>query len=49
MAYHTSEPENPEVYHTQHECSEGRKILPQHRVDGEGIGRRLCEVCASMA
>lgn len=47
-AFHTSEPETPAVYHNNSACDEGKKIKPEHRVDGEGVGRRLCEVCAKL-
>lgn len=46
--FHTSEPETPEVFHNDDECFEGKKILPQHRVDGRGVDRRLCEVCEDL-
>src|SRR5665647_1277112 len=46
--FHTSEPETPAVYHNNSECSEGKKIKPEHRVSGEGSGRRLCEICAKL-
>jgi hypothetical protein len=46
--FHTSEPETPPVYHNNSECSAGKQILPQHRVEGEGVGRRLCEICADL-
>jgi hypothetical protein len=47
--FHTSEPETPQVYHNDDECYEGKKILPQHRVSGRGVNRRLCEVCEELA
>jgi len=47
-AFHTSEPETPPVYHNNSECHEGKKIKPWHRVEGEGVGRRLCEICAEL-
>jgi hypothetical protein len=47
-AFHTSEPETPEVYHNNSACHEGKQILPQHKVAGQGVGRRLCEVCADL-
>ncbi|HYZ76716.1 MAG TPA: hypothetical protein VE596_05015 [Gaiellaceae bacterium] len=47
--FHTSEPETPEVYHDDDECHEGKQILPQHRVEGKGVGRRRCEVCDDLA
>ena len=45
--FHTSEPEDPPVYHDDDECYEGKKIKPEHRVDGKGTDRRRCEVCAN--
>jgi hypothetical protein len=48
-AFHTSEPETPEVYHDDDECHAGKQILPEHRVDGKGVGRRRCEVCDGLA
>lgn len=47
MAYHTVETHAPEVYHTYEDCPEGQKIEKQHRREGVGTGRRLCEVCAA--
>jgi hypothetical protein len=46
--FHTSETETPAVYHNNSACHEGKQIKPQHRVPGEGVGRRLCEVCADL-
>jgi hypothetical protein len=47
--FHTSEPETPAVYHNDDECFEGQKIKPEHKLAGEGVGRRLCEVCDDLA
>jgi len=47
-AFHTSEEETPAVYHNNDECSEGKKIEPEHKVSGSGTDRRLCEVCAGL-
>jgi hypothetical protein len=47
--FHTSEPETPAVYHNNSDCSEGKKIKPEHKVSGTGTGRRLCEVCAGLS
>ena len=48
--YWTSEAETPAVYHNQSECSEGKKIKPEHKETGTPpSGRRLCEVCAGLA
>lgn len=45
--YYTTSTEDPAVYHTNQQCSEGIKIEPQHRVntDTKPLGRRLCEKC----
>ncbi len=45
--YYTTSTEDPAVYHTNQECSEGLKIEARHRVntDIKPKGRRLCEVC----
>jgi hypothetical protein len=46
--YHTDSPEYPpknrEVHHNNEQCSEGKKIKPEHRKDGDG-GKPLCKVC----
>lgn len=48
MAYWTNTDEEPDVYHTDDDCSEGEKILPENREEGDPpAGRRLCEVCAA--
>jgi hypothetical protein len=48
MAYWTKTDEEPNVYHTDEDCSEGKKILPSNREDGSSppSNRRPCEVCA---
>jgi hypothetical protein len=45
--YHTvlTEYGQPDVYHNHPDCSEGKKIKPEHVTWGRGTGRRLCEVC----
>jgi hypothetical protein len=45
VAYHTSEPEDPAVYHTNDDCPAGKQIKPGNRVEGTGTGRRKCEEC----
>jgi hypothetical protein len=45
VAYHTSEPETPEVYHTNEDCPAGKQILKANRVEGYGSGRTKCEKC----
>jgi len=42
--YHSDSPEDKRVYHWYLDCSEGKKILPQHKRQGQ-IGS-LCEVCS---
>jgi len=36
-AFHTSEPETPEVYHDNSACHEGKQIKAEHRVLGMGL------------
>jgi len=45
--YYTTTDEDPPVYHNNQDCEEGKKILPENRVDTNTIppGRRLCQVC----
>jgi hypothetical protein len=48
MAYWTKTDEEPNVYHTYDDCSEGKKILPENREEGNPpSNRELCEVCAA--
>lgn len=47
-AFHTSEEEDPAVYHDNSACGEGKKIKPEHRVEGYGVNRRVCEVCDAL-
>jgi hypothetical protein len=46
--YHTNSKEEPpkhrEVYHDHDDCFEGKKILPQHRENGDG-GKPRCKEC----
>jgi hypothetical protein len=46
--YYTTNDEDPAVYHTDPNCSEGKKIESQNRVDTDTrpSGRQKCEVCA---
>jgi hypothetical protein len=50
-AFHTDSPEYPpenrEVHHDDDQCYEGKKIMLQHRKDGDG-GKPLCKVCAAL-
>jgi hypothetical protein len=41
--YHSSNPEDPQVYHDHDGCYEGQKIKPGNKVPG-AVGRK-CEVC----
>jgi hypothetical protein len=43
--YHTSEPEEPEVYHDNDDCPSGKQIKSEHRVTGRGTGRSHCQRC----
>jgi len=45
--YYTTSTEDPAVYHTNRQCSEGKKIERTHRVDTDikPTDRRLCEEC----
>jgi hypothetical protein len=48
MAYWTKTDEEPNVYHTYDDCSEGKKILAENREEGDPPSdRELCEVCAA--
>jgi len=43
-AYHTTEPEVPEVYHDDADCPNGQRIKPENLAYGTD-GRDLCEWC----
>jgi len=45
--YYTKTEEDPAVYHDNQDCSEGKKILLENRVDTDAkpSGRDHCEVC----
>jgi hypothetical protein len=43
--FHTSEPEDPEVYHDNDECPYGKNIKREHRVPGRGVNRDKCSWC----
>lgn len=49
--YHTNSKEEPpkhrEVHHDHENCSEGRKIMKEHREEGDG-GKPLCKVCKEL-
>jgi len=48
MAYHTNSKEYPEevreVHHDHSDCKDGKRILPQHKLQGTG-GKRRCKEC----
>ena len=50
--FHTTTPEDGaghrNVYHDNNECSDGKRIKPEHRVSGEG-GRPKCDECKTLA
>ena len=45
--YWTTEAETPAVYHNNRQCSEGKKIKPQHLAESDSrpAGHRHCEAC----
>jgi hypothetical protein len=47
-AYHTNSEEYPpevrEVHHNHDDCKDGKRILPKHKLLGDG-GKRLCKEC----
>jgi hypothetical protein len=47
LYYYTTDVEDPAVYHNNQQCSEGKKIKSEHRVDTDTrpSDRRLCKVC----
>jgi hypothetical protein len=46
MAYWTKNDEDPHVYHTDPDCSEGKKIESGNKEQGAApVGYRKCEVC----
>jgi hypothetical protein len=40
-------PEHRNVYHNHDNCSEGKKIKPQHRKNGTG-GKKQCKECIKL-
>lgn len=46
-AYHSSNIDDPDVYHDHSDCPPGSQIPRQNRVPGTG-GFRRCKVCRSM-
>lgn len=46
MAYHSSNPSDPDVYHVSDSCPTGQQIPAKNRVPGKGTGNRPCKQCA---
>lgn len=46
MAYHSSNPSDPDVYHERDDCPTGKQIPAKNRVEGKGTGSRPCKDCA---
>lgn len=49
--FHTTSPESPphrNVYHDNNQCSDGKRIKPEHRQSGTA-GRPKCDECKSLA
>ncbi len=44
----SGEPRHRDVYHDHDNCSDGRRILPKHKVRGVG-GRTKCDECKSLS
>ena len=49
MEYHTKEMETPARYHNKQDCPDGKRILPQNRELGKGVGRTLCHECPKVS
>jgi hypothetical protein len=47
VAYHSSNPSDPDVYHESDSCPTGQQIPAKYRVPGPGVGNRPCKQCAS--
>lgn len=47
MAYHSSNPSDPDVYHESDSCPTGQQIPAKNRVEGKGVGNRPCQQCAA--
>lgn len=47
IAYHSSNPSDPDVYHESDTCPTGQLIPASNRVSGKGEGNRPCKQCAS--
>ena len=50
-AYHTNSPEyapkHRNVYHDHNDCPDGKRIKPEHRVNGNG-GKPRCDECIKL-
>jgi len=47
MAYHSTNPSDPDVYHESDSCPTGQQIPPSNRAPGKGTGNRPCKQCAA--
>ena len=49
--YHTNSleypPEHRNVHHNHDDCYDGKRIKPEHKVQGDG-GKPRCKVCISL-
>jgi hypothetical protein len=45
--YHSSSPEDRDVYHDHDDCPDGRRILPENWQAGSD-GRQRCEACIDL-
>lgn len=46
-AYHSSNPDDPDVHHVHSDCPPGSQIPDRNKVEGTG-GYRGCEKCQQM-
>ena len=46
--YHSTNPTDPDVYHVFSDCPNGEQIPPANKVQGTGVGNRLCGTCENM-
>lgn len=47
MAYHSTNPSDPDVYHESDSCPTGQQIPASNRAPGRGTGNRPCKQCAA--
>ena len=47
MAYHSSNPSDPDVYHESDSCPTDQQIPAANRVSGKGVANRPCKQSAS--